>query len=69
MIFFIPARTIIQRSAPPDKRTRVIAAFGAVVVSSVMVGNLIMGIAAKLLGAPWYSLELVSVLSWRLSGS
>jgi MFS family permease len=52
MIFIIPARSILQLNTPSDLRTRVFAAFGAVMNAAVLIGTSFGGLLEKAAGAP-----------------
>jgi len=49
-MFIVPARSIIQLSAPPELRGRIMAAFGATMQSAVLMGTLLAGLLEPRLG-------------------
>jgi MFS family permease len=49
-LFIVPARSIIQLATPPDLRGRVMAAFGATMQSSVLMGTFMAGLLEPALG-------------------
>ena len=52
MTFIIPARSILQLNTPSELRTRVFAAFGAVMNGAVLIGTLLGGALERPLGVP-----------------
>jgi len=49
-MFIVPARSIIQLAVPPELRGRIMAAFGAVMQSAVLVGTILGGVLEPRLG-------------------
>jgi MFS family permease len=51
-LFIVPARSILQSSAPPEIRGRLFAAFRAVMAAAQIIGAALAGLAEPHLGAP-----------------
>ncbi|MBI3242642.1 MAG: MFS transporter [Chloroflexi bacterium] len=70
MLFLIPARTLLQLHTPPELRTRVFAAFGALMRGAVLVGTIAGGALEPALGAPLViivaGLFVTGVSAWAL---
>ncbi|WP_299431908.1 MFS transporter [uncultured Meiothermus sp.] len=49
-MFIVPARSIIQLAAPPELRGRIMAAFGAIMQSAVLIGTFLAGVLEPRLG-------------------